>query len=222
MCITPRHPADLQRAWGVWEIDLQSFIKKTLKNGHVFIDCGAHRGTYTIMASNLVGSSGKVISIEPFQDHFECLKFTAEQSLYDNISLVNAACGSTSGRAMFSEQERHIDEIGISVECVALDDVVSKADFIKIDTDGRELDILKGAKKLIQNGAQTIVEFSDFQYQSLDVLWRDAHTFMAELGCRPYVIRKDGSLGPEVYTVDEIKDRHVLFRNVNSPLENVV
>ncbi len=109
---------------------------------------------------------------------------------------VNVARLMPSGRAMFSERERHIDDIGISVECVALDDVASKADFIKIDTDGRELDILKGAKKLIQNGVQTIVEFSDFQYQSLDVLWRDAHTFTAELGFRPYVIRKDGSLGP--------------------------
>ena len=220
MCIVPRHPADLQRAWGAWEIDLQSCILKTLKPGNVFIDCGAHRGTYTTMASNLVGPAGQVVSIEPFQEHFECLTFTAEQSRHKNIKLIQAACSSISGTVLFSEKECHVDDVGEAISCIALDDVVPRADFIKIDTDGRELDVIRGAKKLIQDGTQIIVEFSDFAYQPLDRLWVETKSFMSDLGCHAYVIRKDGSIGSEVSNIHEIKDRHILFRKATTPLEN--
>jgi FkbM family methyltransferase len=222
MCIAANHPADIQRAWGVWEVDLQSYIKKHLRPGHIFVDVGAHRGTYTIMASHLVGGSGKVIAIEPFADHYECLMQTAAQSPYKNIELFNMACGSISGQAMFSEKERHVDDTGIQIPIAALDDIIASADFVKIDTDGRELDVLKGARKLIDNGASVIVEFSDFPYQPIDELWRDIRDFMANLGYSPYVIKKDGTVGSVVSLVHEIKDRHILFRPDRISLKSTV
>ena len=212
MCIVANHPGDIQRAWGAWEIDLQSYLKKTLRPGNIFVDVGAHRGTYTIMASHLVSSSGQVISIEPFPDHYQCLRHTAGQSPYKNIKLFNAAGGRSSGDAKFSERERHIADVGIQVSLVALDDIISRASFIKIDTDGNELDVLQGARKIIENGTQVIVEFSDFPYQPIDALWYDIREFMANFGYKPYVIKKNGSVGPIPRTVHEIKDRHILFR----------
>jgi 23S rRNA U2552 (ribose-2'-O)-methylase RlmE/FtsJ len=48
-----------------YEPDLVDALKKILREGDVFLDIGANEGFFSIIASKLVGKTGKVISIEP-------------------------------------------------------------------------------------------------------------------------------------------------------------
>ena len=218
MCIWGPHPGDLQRAWGVWELDLQSFLKTNLRSGQVFVDVGAHRGTYTVMASHLVGDHGRVIAIEPYDDHFECLEQTVKRARYKNITVFKSACGERDGEICFSSQERRIAESPDLVRMISLDTNVKRADFIKIDTDGNEIDVLRGARRLISEGSQVIVEFSDFPYQSIDLLWKEASSLLADMSYKPWLIHKDGSVVAVTGGVEQIRDRHVLFKRDKSEL----
>ena len=48
--------------YGFWEANLTNFFVNFFKEGDVFFDIGAHVGYYSILASNLIGTTGKVIS----------------------------------------------------------------------------------------------------------------------------------------------------------------
>lgn len=56
-----------------------------LKRGDVFIDVGAHCGKYTLKAARIVGPEGRVISIEPDQDTFYCLRDGIKMNRFRNV-----------------------------------------------------------------------------------------------------------------------------------------
>jgi predicted methyltransferase len=60
------HPADVQRAWRIWEPHLDRFFRSFVKAGMHVVDVGAHHGTYTFLSSHLVGPTGHVTAVEPF------------------------------------------------------------------------------------------------------------------------------------------------------------
>lgn len=50
---------------GTYEKEVTEYIQNTLNPGDVFIDIGSNEGFFSIVASNLVNKTGKVISVEP-------------------------------------------------------------------------------------------------------------------------------------------------------------
>ena len=51
-----------------------AFLKRNLFEGDVFLDIGASIGTYTVVASSLVGPNGSVVAIEPVPETFQILQ----------------------------------------------------------------------------------------------------------------------------------------------------
>jgi FkbM family methyltransferase len=68
-------------------------LKKILQPGDVFLDIGAHWGTYSIAASELVGPAGRVIAIEPFPASFRMLQANARLNRSRNLTAFNVAVG---------------------------------------------------------------------------------------------------------------------------------
>ena len=50
--------------FGIWEPDITSFVKRRLAPGDNFIDVGSHVGYYAALASEIVGTTGRVVAIE--------------------------------------------------------------------------------------------------------------------------------------------------------------
>ena len=50
------------------------YLKKTLKEGDIFIDIGANEGIFSILAGKLVGPEGKIYAIEPMPTNVSLLK----------------------------------------------------------------------------------------------------------------------------------------------------
>src|SRR5277367_492175 len=70
--------AMVQRAMGVYEPAKYALIRRHLRPGMTFIDVGANKGDFTVLAAQLVGKSGTVISIEPEPENHSILQHSLE------------------------------------------------------------------------------------------------------------------------------------------------
>jgi FkbM family methyltransferase len=59
---------------GEFEAALTSFFRRTLKEGTTFVDVGANLGYFALLASKLVGATGRVIAIEPIPANLQSLQ----------------------------------------------------------------------------------------------------------------------------------------------------
>ena len=143
------------------EIEL---FKKHIKLGDTVIDVGANIGYYTLMFASLVGPTGKVIAFEPIMENFDLLSKNIELNKLNNIELHQKAVGAYNSKVKMKLSEsigqHQISENGdYEIECVPLDDYVKFADFVKIDVEGYEIDVLVGMKNLLAQKLTIISEF---------------------------------------------------------------
>lgn len=213
LCLNIKHPADLQRAWGVWEPDLRRYLVRTLRPGMTFVDVGAHRGTYTMLAARLVGAEGKVIAVEPFPEHAESLEIGVRANGYKHVVLHRAGAGRVRGLARLTIAAPHIDDAGeISVPILPIDEISPDgADLVKIDTDGEEVNVVHGMRGVLERGARVVIEFSDFSYQSAKVVFEEISEILGGKGYRPEFIDSNGVTHPMQGWRSEYAGCHVVY-----------
>jgi FkbM family methyltransferase len=141
----------------------------TPKEGDIVIDIGAHIGLYTIIASKRVGMQGKVVAIEADPKNFEVLNRNIELNNLRNVIALNYAAYSEEkkmklylpGQAKLSQTiyntlmsgRAHGVEEFVEVNANMLDFLLQstgikheEVNWIKIDVEGAEYEVLKGAK----------------------------------------------------------------------------
>jgi FkbM family methyltransferase len=134
----------------------------TPQPGQVFLDIGAYVGWYAIQAARAVGPSGQVVAIEPDLRNRLQLENNISLNGITNATIVPLAAWSHTGKVKWqgdsAEPVWHkIDEssgIGV-VDAVTVDDLVrrcalKRVDWIKLDVEGAEVEVLKGAEQSIQ------------------------------------------------------------------------
>jgi FkbM family methyltransferase len=148
------------------------------KEGDTVVDIGAHMGRYTIISSKSVGASGKVIAVEADPYNFRILQHNLRLNKLTNVSTLNWAVyskkarlklyspdeylGSTGHRSLMTNypdypapKHRKVNETRyIEVEADTLDNLlkirgINKVNWIKIDVEGAEYEVLKGAKEIL-------------------------------------------------------------------------
>lgn len=132
-------------------------LEHILQKGDTFIDVGANLGYYSIIASSLVGDTGTIIGFEPLPAAFRVLKLNAKN--YPNINVIAKAVGEYPGVQRFEVDGAlstllvsHDSPKAIEVEVTTLDSslqTLSHIDFIKIDVEGYEFDVIRGAQAII-------------------------------------------------------------------------
>lgn len=151
--------ASVHGCWlGCYEQDKQLLFTKTITKESVVYDIGANVGFYTLLASHIIGEKDKTIAFEPFHRNLCYLKKHLQLNKCNNVTVIEAAVGEQSGATFFEEGSSsstgHISERGsIKIEKVKIDTLVSKGeippDFIKIDVEGTELLVLRGANSIL-------------------------------------------------------------------------
>ena len=161
---------------GGWEAVNLTVMKQLLRKKDVVLDIGAHIGHLTILAASTVGQGGAVYSFEPaaqnyqrllnniklnhFQAHVEAFPIAIadhqqEVEFYDD--------GSTAGTEYSMFPQRHGKHgVAFSVEAQSLDYFADKKslsaiNFIKIDTEGAELAVLRGAEVVLRKNPKIIL-----------------------------------------------------------------
>lgn len=127
----------------------------------IIIDCGAYQGTFTILASKLVGNKGIIISFEPDIDNYNKLLHNININDVKNVKTINKGLWSKNtelklavnnqGSSFFNENSLK----SINVPVVSLDDQlgdlgIENVNFIKGDIEGSEIETIKGAKEILK------------------------------------------------------------------------
>jgi FkbM family methyltransferase len=162
--------------WEKWLID------ELPKGGDIALDVGAHVGEWAI---DLAERFRSVVCFEPHPIVFK--KLTQNVGRFSNVSCVRIAvldsdCAKTfqmyvtdthSGfyETIFTKRDKLIGSV--TVGCVSLDTLEfdGKVDFIKIDVEGAEVDVLNGALELIRHDKpQLLIEIHGSE-NGKKVLW---------------------------------------------------
>ncbi len=130
----------------------------TPKEGDIVIDIGAAFGFYTILSSKMIGPKGKVIAIEPQLESFQMLNSNIKLNKLSNVKTLNSAVYSKETKLQLYSSYSVIPERAgkntldfIEVNCNKLDNLIfqegkiNEVNWIKIDVEGAELEVLKGA-----------------------------------------------------------------------------
>jgi FkbM family methyltransferase len=149
--------------YGEWAEFEMRLLGPLLRPGDVVIDAGANIGTHTVCFANAVGPTGRVYAFEP-QRHVHDLLWNnvAVNGLLNQTICTRAAVGSVAGTLFVPDLPPHLilnfgalslgdyDE-GDTVPVVAIDDLdLHHCRLIKIDVEGMESEVLRGAEQTIR------------------------------------------------------------------------
>lgn len=195
-----------------YEDMLEAFYRAALRPGDRVIDVGAHNGRHAFPCAAAVGPSGRVFGFEPLPIQHaslaaRCKDEAASGKPMAPITLINCALGDQEGTTDFTvvtdfpeysgfQQRRyHADDLRrevIQVQVRTLDSMradFGKLRYIKIDAEGGELMILRGAAALIAEQRPIVsFELGDSSLVNYPYSSGDYFDFFAALGYRVFSI----------------------------------
>jgi FkbM family methyltransferase len=161
---------------GTFKPDLQVFLSSTVKEGSVFYDVGANVGFFSLLAARLIGPDGRVISFEPLPDNLLKLHENVKRNRFGNVQILPLALGAANEEQTFQVSERptwgKLKGVGhetpdkyladIKVKVRRLDDLLSEGviqppDFVKIDVEGAEVEVIEGARETLLHYGPTLM-----------------------------------------------------------------
>jgi FkbM family methyltransferase len=191
-------PAILQT--GAWALDLTALAYSVLRKGMTFIDAGANIGYLSVLASRLVGPTGRVFCVEADPGNVEILRANlwrngcsnarvlqvAAWDRTDDLNLVTNPAGGA-GSTVDRDPEMHP---GTPIPALRIDELIGGAvDYLKIDCEGTDHRVVDGAAGLIRSNPSMVI--------SVEHMAAHADAAVAtyrRLGLQPYEIRGFGRL----------------------------
>jgi FkbM family methyltransferase len=182
-------------------------LRSLIRPGMVIADIGANAGFYALEMAASVGPSGRILAFEPDPLTFRLLQERLKGAATPNVEAYQVALGDTSGRATLycsaynradnrlspSHIESHVE--ACEVEVCRLDEFLARrqiqVDALKIDVQGNEAQVLRGAQAILRVGIRWIwVEFSPDHLRGSG---SDPERFLESLG----------TLGMELFEVND-------------------
>jgi FkbM family methyltransferase len=147
-------------------------IKSVLRPGDLFVDVGANHGTYSLIAAQVVGSTGKVVTFEPQPCLANLIRKSCVSNNIDYCDVHELACSDHEGKvnfyipkawsgsaSLFLAQTAKMPCEKIEVQLVTLDSILTPITqslpekartFLKVDAEGSEMAALRGAETFIR------------------------------------------------------------------------
>lgn len=156
--------------YGYFEEEMTRILLEVLRPGMTFFDVGSHFGFFSLLALRLVGPAGRVVAFEPTPSTREVLEsnvggrpnalivpkaaYKERTTLhFHDFGLACSAFNSIYSGKLAEQHRRRAPGATIDVAAISLDTFVAETgilpDFLKIDTEGAELDVLAGMEGLL-------------------------------------------------------------------------
>lgn len=177
------------------------YFEREFKPTDVLWDVGSHHGHYSIFAASLVKGDNQVFSFEPDADAMTVQQQNIRRNGFESkITLMNIAISGIDGQMMFSPQHgnanSHLVKSSssegselIAVETATLNTLcgeIAKPTFVKIDTEGAEIDIMANASELLSDRSVTFVcELHPFAWRDMGVHYEDFLQSLEQFGRVP-------------------------------------
>ncbi|MEO9308168.1 MAG: FkbM family methyltransferase [Nitrososphaera sp.] len=179
------------------------------KKDQIVLDIGANIGKYTILAGKKVGIHGKIIAVEPMTKTFQLLqKNIKENGLERIVTPLKVGISNKIGTARFYYKEGHsgastmtaqvsneYDDVNLTtIDEIVKEQNLDRLDWIKIDVEGLEYEVLSGASNSIlqfrpiiiveirEGSKEKVFDFLNnmkYNYEQLDEYIGEEHTYGA-------------------------------------------
>jgi FkbM family methyltransferase len=174
-----------------------SFILGALKPGMIFFDVGANAGLFAISAAKKIGGKG-VFAFEPCSSTCELLKRNLQLNRLAGVNVVQTALGDSVGGGVLQinvrgkdglntlGQATHPDSRVVGQETVRItslnvfmkDHNVPRVDVMKVDIEGAELMMFRGARDLLERADAPLILYEGFGfltrgfgYHPVEIIW---------------------------------------------------
>lgn len=183
----------------IFEKEIVDYCLSNIKDKELVLDIGANIGYHTVLFAKSINPSVRVISYEPVKKTFEILQSNVELNSLTNVDLNNFALGSKNESMVININDEpgwnslvhnNPNSKSETIEISKGDDILkdkNKKVFIKIDTEGFELEVLKGLVEFIKSNNCTIIfeftpEFYIELYKSADNAIKKLSEILTETG----------------------------------------
>jgi FkbM family methyltransferase len=173
-----------QERW--YEKDMNVF-RSLIAPGQTVLDVGANMGFVTTMIASIVGHEGRVVAFEPSPPVFAKLQKTISANGLHQVIPINLGCGASSSVQRLSQVSRssgnasiigdghHSTEIHVEPLDNLPEALNTPVSLLKIDTEGYEPEVLRGARRLIEQHRPIIYlemggDYAESTLQSVELL----------------------------------------------------
>ncbi len=194
------------RLWPDYEAALAEFLRARLRPGQCCADVGANIGIYVLQMARWTAPDGHVVAFEPNPATFDVLRRHIRMNGLDGrVTAVPSAVGRAAGSARLFDTAggSGLSRLGAAnpavaalatateVPVLALDDYFAgrrAPDWILVDVEGYEFDVLAGAAQTIRGGASVVVEMHPHLWPGGAAARDEGERLLADLGRRAVAV----------------------------------
>jgi FkbM family methyltransferase len=185
---------------GEYEPEVLEVLQRRAQPGDTMLDVGANLGAFTLPLARHVGPAGRVFAIEASPAVFPHLERNLRANQAANVRAIHAAAAERAGQVTFFDAPAH--QFGMSglgnlagstahtVAATTLDELmagagVTRVTAMKVDVEGFEVLVFKGARRLLESGALDFIAFEFLDWAEQRVPGHrpgDAQRFLLQLG----------------------------------------
>ncbi|MEG4030904.1 MULTISPECIES: FkbM family methyltransferase [unclassified Microcoleus] len=216
----------------------QRLVQRLVRQGMTVFDIGANIGNYSLLFSNLVGREGKVYSFEPTSTTFNTLKgrtennqniFVFQNAVFSENKLIQFnefpdefSVWNSIGRPQMKNPENPQEYVPIvkseTVSAITVDSFcqkhnIEKIDYLKIDVEGAESDVLNGCLNLLARKAIEFIQFeiSQKMLEGMQHTAKETFDLLMANGYECHCIEKTGAIGGAVVNSKAFYENYIAF-----------
>lgn len=212
-------------------VELEAACKR-LNGSSVVVDIGANIGAFALPVTNATGA--RIIAVEPVSSTFALLNDNVRRNQADHaVTTVQSALGDSSGKVIITTDAQSANYVlpGQStarngeerVPVVSLDELLAsepRIDFIKVDVEGLELKVMRGAQSILARHAPTVM-------LEVEARWtrrygyepQDIFALMADAGYAYQTLTPEGPIQATTIAADLVRGNNFLFTPIGAGTE---
>jgi FkbM family methyltransferase len=187
-----------------------AWLRQAVAAGDTVADVGAHHGYFALLLSHWVGERGRVFAFESLPQNAEIAERNMALNGVSNVRIIQSAVGASVGAVAIARDSSGVLSANaaatdaLTVHVVALDEVFDQnlPDLLKIDVEGYELEVLRGARRCLAARPKIALEFHCFRFQDPVRRVGEILSLLPNEGYRYELARESG--GPlEAFSIDQ-------------------